>query len=118
MSLIKCPECGKEISDRADACIHCGFPVAKYREEEQETKLCDFCDSKNKSNETYCRQSGGSITTEKNWRVWYTVFWCIVIPPAGIILMWLWKIPEGKGWRVFFTVFILLILFLYSKTKM
>lgn len=25
--LIKCPECGKEISDQAPACIHCGFPM-------------------------------------------------------------------------------------------
>lgn len=27
MSLIKCPECGREVSDRAPACIHCGFPL-------------------------------------------------------------------------------------------
>lgn len=30
MALIKCPECGKEISNMAEVCIHCGFPVAKY----------------------------------------------------------------------------------------
>ena len=27
MALIKCPECGKEISDKAAACPHCGCPV-------------------------------------------------------------------------------------------
>ena len=27
MAIIKCPECGKEISDKADVCIHCGFPL-------------------------------------------------------------------------------------------
>ena len=27
MALIKCPECGKEVSDKAPACIHCGFPL-------------------------------------------------------------------------------------------
>lgn len=27
MALIKCPECGKEISDKSKACIHCGYPV-------------------------------------------------------------------------------------------
>lgn len=27
MALIKCPECGKEISDKAAACIHCGCPL-------------------------------------------------------------------------------------------
>lgn len=27
MALIKCPECGKEISDKANVCIHCGYPI-------------------------------------------------------------------------------------------
>lgn len=29
MSLIICPECGKEISDKVIACIHCGYPIKK-----------------------------------------------------------------------------------------
>ena len=29
MALIKCPECGKEISDASAACIHCGYPLNK-----------------------------------------------------------------------------------------
>lgn len=28
MALITCPECGKQISDKAAACIHCGYPLA------------------------------------------------------------------------------------------
>lgn len=27
MALIKCPECGKEISDKAEKCPNCGYPV-------------------------------------------------------------------------------------------
>ena len=27
MALIKCPECGKEISDKSIQCIHCGYPL-------------------------------------------------------------------------------------------
>lgn len=27
MALIKCPECGKDISDKSTVCIHCGFPL-------------------------------------------------------------------------------------------
>jgi uncharacterized membrane protein YvbJ len=27
MALIKCKECGREISDAADSCPHCGFPL-------------------------------------------------------------------------------------------
>lgn len=29
MSLIFCPECGRQISDKAEACPNCGFPVQK-----------------------------------------------------------------------------------------
>lgn len=27
MALIKCPECGKDVSNKAPACIHCGYPL-------------------------------------------------------------------------------------------
>lgn len=30
MTLIKCPECGKEISDKASQCIHCGYPLHEF----------------------------------------------------------------------------------------
>ena len=29
MALIKCPECNKEVSDYAEACPHCGYPLKK-----------------------------------------------------------------------------------------
>lgn len=32
MALIKCPDCGKEISDRAANCIHCGCPVGSAQD--------------------------------------------------------------------------------------
>lgn len=35
MALIKCPECGREISDQAEICIHCGYPIKAKREEQQ-----------------------------------------------------------------------------------
>lgn len=27
MALIRCPECGREVSDLAVACVHCGYPL-------------------------------------------------------------------------------------------
>ena len=27
MALIRCPECGREVSDLAAACVHCGYPL-------------------------------------------------------------------------------------------
>lgn len=51
MALIKCPECGKEISNKAAACIHCGFPLDSISKE----NICmidnveyDLTDYKNK----------------------------------------------------------------------
>lgn len=34
MALIKCPECGKEVSDKAPACIHCGYPLQESQPRE------------------------------------------------------------------------------------
>ncbi len=31
MALISCPECGKEISDMAEACPHCGLPSSQFK---------------------------------------------------------------------------------------
>lgn len=31
MALIKCSECGREISDKAAACIHCGCPISESK---------------------------------------------------------------------------------------
>ena len=39
MALIKCPECGKEISDKANACIHCGYPL---NEQKEDVGITDF----------------------------------------------------------------------------
>lgn len=33
MALIKCPECGNSISDKAEKCPHCGIPASYFHEE-------------------------------------------------------------------------------------
>ena len=33
MAMIKCPECGKEISDKASTCPNCGSPVSTINAE-------------------------------------------------------------------------------------
>lgn len=33
MALIKCPECGKEVSNKAKSCIHCGYPLDECKDE-------------------------------------------------------------------------------------
>ena len=38
MAIINCPECGKEISDRAETCIYCGYPLKEPMKEEAPKK--------------------------------------------------------------------------------
>lgn len=33
MALIKCPECGREVSDKASTCIHCGYPLSELSQQ-------------------------------------------------------------------------------------
>jgi len=35
MALMVCPECGKQVSDQAEACPHCGYPIPKYIAEQK-----------------------------------------------------------------------------------
>lgn len=43
MALIECPECGKEISDKAESCPHCGFPISKTLSHERGKYRADDC---------------------------------------------------------------------------
>ena len=36
MALIRCPECNREISDKATACPGCGYPLQDHTEEVSE----------------------------------------------------------------------------------
>lgn len=51
MALIKCPECGKEISDKAAACIHCGCPLQQgtntIRTSKEHTTVTNYPQEKN-----------------------------------------------------------------------
>lgn len=51
MALIKCPECGKEISDKAKKCVHCGM---SFENGIPQKKRCDECGKENDIEATEC----------------------------------------------------------------
>lgn len=87
MGLIKCPECGKEISDKAEMCVNCGFPIKNYLKEKgkrsdylqpekkeietvqkesfmennKNTVICESCGAENKADADYCCKCGSPI---------------------------------------------------------
>lgn len=56
MALIKCSECGKEISDKAKLCPHCG-----YKKNE-----CPECGKELKSKSNVCENCGFILKSDKN----------------------------------------------------
>ena len=42
MALIKCPDCGKEISDRAESCLFCGCPIGTAKDGVLRVQLNSF----------------------------------------------------------------------------
>ena len=64
MSLIRCPECGKEFSDRAVACPNCGFPIEEIRESEGSKNSGDLSEESSispaRTDSTYAGESNVS----------------------------------------------------------
>ena len=67
MSLIKCPECGKDISDQSTVCVGCGFPIHDYlvnksKEEQEKLKFkCNRCGFQNEIGCNYCAKCGSYL---------------------------------------------------------
>lgn len=54
MALVSCKECGKEISDTASVCPHCGAPVVK-------DIYCQKCGTRVPANVSFCPECGTRI---------------------------------------------------------
>lgn len=71
--LISCPECGKEVSDKSEICVSCGYPIQKNIEEimrieeEKENKRpkCPYCGSKDIDLSGYCNDCGMNTNPNK-----------------------------------------------------
>ena len=59
MALIKCPECGKEFSDKAQACPNCGCPTSEAKNQElKQEEIKDYSIKINSDTMTLFYQSG------------------------------------------------------------
>ena len=102
MALIKCPECGREISDKAESCPHCGCPTPRTvrpHVQAEETTVWS-------GNPLMFRGQPGIPVA-----LAIVVFACIVMFAAG---------PEAAGGGGFFLFLVLLYLpvwFLECKSK-
>lgn len=56
MAMIKCPECGKDISNQSDKCIYCGFPIRN-----EDMIVCSNCGVLNQAGSTFCSSCGNPM---------------------------------------------------------
>lgn len=64
MSLIKCPECGNEISDKAAACPHCGCPINNPSDDQEKIIMSGLC---NRVKNAFFVQNGSALLTNKRF---------------------------------------------------
>ena len=96
MALIKCPECGKQISDKAVSCPNCGFPLSEIRKEDtvatdtskyyhvaestdplvssNKTVICSTCGSPIAPGQRFCNRCGTKVIGNEidNYDGYYT----------------------------------------------
>lgn len=90
MALVNCPECKKQISDAAEICPNCGYPILTRINWEMEKD-----EKPQKSKKIYTI---------------ITIISCIFFPFLGTICVWVFKKPKKNWKRILLTVFLLFYL--------
>lgn len=119
MSMIKCPECGKEISDLASACPNCGFPMGFESARNSSNNNSNINLNSNPGNNR--QQTFKTYNPEKDFEkknmVWGILaglmLLTVVLAPIGIIIMWTKKTPKTLPVRMLVTAFFGLIFVLW-----
>ena len=101
MALVKCPDCGSEISDAAPNCLKCGRPLQVP---------IDIPVMPGPAINASAPNAQGQVSvklTQKTWFIVLTLFFCF---PVGLPLMWM---QEGSGffankivWKIAITIFL------------
>lgn len=79
MALVKCPECGKEVSDKAVSCPNCAYPFEKSNHVVNELK----------------RQSENTIICQKK-KVFKVFLMLTIICSACWIIMFFWQMENKE----------------------
>lgn len=82
MALIKCPECGKEISDKAHACIHCGYPISEILD-----KIPQFVSNANNTPDIPAKEPTTSKAKSRSRPRWKSISIIVIIVIVLVIVI-------------------------------
>lgn len=114
MALIKCPDCGKEISDKATACIHCGCPMEHYISNEvriEDEPIINKSATDVKKTDSLSISIAETPTKKFYQKTWFIVLMLIFVFPVGIFLLWKYKKFNSIGRIIISVLFSLNFLF-------
>lgn len=89
MALVKCPECGGNVSDKAENCVHCGYPLlrnvnaASIANATQTETTVDVTQESLTEGQSGVQTSAVENTTTRNWKIPAAIA-IIVAVAAGI----------------------------------
>jgi hypothetical protein len=93
MALVKCPECSREVSDAANCCPHCGYPLADNLYHISDNGANDIL-QEDKIDNNNVDTSVGADTKQKTklyQKTWFAFVMLFVFFPVGCFLIWKYK---------------------------
>ena len=98
MALIKCPECGKEISDQSKECIHCGYSLLKNEmEKDISYKICSECGQKVPNNVNSCPNCGLPLCKPKGHKSNKRLFVAHWLNIIALSYLWEYFLLDNKS---------------------
>lgn len=109
MAIMVCPECGKQVSDCAETCPHCGYPISKYiAEQKKQEEFAKKEEQKRKSIEAK-KEAKKAKSKKKPLSVKKIVIISAVtvVIVAGVVTGFIYGIkkPYDAAWESYTTTF-------------
>jgi uncharacterized OB-fold protein len=98
MALVKCPECSSEVSDKAESCPKCGFPLAKEEATESQggkIQTIELTSKKRKLRQVWCALVGVGSFAILIIGAFSANSATMVIGGTGIAFALVWAIATG-----------------------
>lgn len=127
MSLIKCPECGKEISNKSDKCIFCGYPI-EHENIKDLSRNCILCGKPIEAGQEVCCECKNAydipnydtlqrdeynkmVRDKENLNGLAAIIMALIIPIVGLIMGIVFMIKNNDKSKPFLAIVISIVAF-------
>ena len=109
MAIMVCPECGKQVSDCAETCPHCGYPISKYIADQKKQEERAKKEAKKKELIEAQKETKKEKPDKKPLSVKKIIIISVVtvVIVAGVVIGFIYGIkkPYDAAWESYTTIF-------------